>query len=729
MSCDGCCSKGFENLESRQLLSSPGDLDATFGTGGKYLPTNPDAPPAFILPTDFAVQGDGKILVSGLGVHDVGTVFRLTADGQVDPTFAGGHVLAASGQGGYWAEALAVAVSSGGRIAVAGQDGPFNGDPNASTIVVYKSDGTIDPSFDTDGVIDTTQFGAGFVDVAFQPDGKIVALGRKLVRFNPDGSLDKTFGGGDGVVDVSGKRLAIDASGNIDVLGFFALFRYTPGGAPDLSFDSDGVRPNVKGSDLALAPDGDLLVIGNGGNLDQLTRFNANGSIDDAFGSHGNVFVPSGTSLTVSADHIYVGSTGGDSLLIPYQDIEVRAYTQAGKPDTSFGNGGGITTDFGLTRDHAVGVAIQQGKVLALGYADVPLPGGVGTQSEPALARYEVSNGVPPPPTQTPFNGTPINVTDGVTATQFDKGGEGVAYHDTEPANLGGALRPAEGVDIQSTGDGFNPYVVSFVKAGEWLEYTVNVGQAGAYDIDFVVSHLKNGGRFHLEVDGQNVTGSLAVPNTGGWTTFRNVTKQNVGLTAGTHVLRLAFDANGDIGYVGNFARMVFRPVTAPGPQAPFFPTPAKDGDRVESENYDKGGEGVAFHDTDTVNQGDAGYRAGDGVDIQTASDAGGLFNVGFLKPGEWLEYTMDFSHTGSFNLDVRAASQGPSGSFRVLVDGEAVGTFSTADTGGWQAYKTLTKSGVNVSAGRHVVRFQMDTAGHTGYTVNLNWFQFLAVR
>ena len=85
----------LEPLEDRRLMSA-GDLDPTFGTGGKYLPQNPDAPPAFILPTDFAVQSDGKVLVTGLGVHDIGTVFRLTADGQIDPTFAGGNVVSSS---------------------------------------------------------------------------------------------------------------------------------------------------------------------------------------------------------------------------------------------------------------------------------------------------------------------------------------------------------------------------------------------------------------------------------------------------------------------------------------------------------------------------------------------------------------------------------------------------------------------------------------------------------
>ena len=58
-----------------------------------------------------------------------------------------------------------------------------------------------------------------------------------------------------------------------------------------------------------------------------------------------------------------------------------------------------------------------------------------------------------------------------VQAEDFDAGGEGVAYHDTEPANLGGAYRPTEGVDIETA-----TYItdVGWIRSGEWLTYTVN---------------------------------------------------------------------------------------------------------------------------------------------------------------------------------------------------------------------------------------------------------------
>ena len=76
----------------------------------------------------------------------------------------------------------------------------------------------------------------------------------------------------------------------------------------------------------------------------------------------------------------------------------------------------------------------------------------------------------------------------------------------------------------------------------------------------FRVAHLRNGGRFHLESDGTDVTGSLAVPRTGGWDAYTTITKSGVSLAAGPHVLRLAFDAAGDLGYVGNFNWIRFDP-------------------------------------------------------------------------------------------------------------------------------------------------------------------------
>jgi uncharacterized delta-60 repeat protein len=700
-------------------------LDPTFGTLGRYIPPSVNQPPGFIVPTDFAVYADGRILVSGYGLHDVGTVFRLTADGNIDPTFYFGNILAGSNHGGYFGAGNAVAIGPGGKIAVAGVNGPLGGAPDSSTVVLYKPDGTLDNAFGGHGFVDTKSFGAGFSDVVFQGDGKILAVGKKLVRFNTDGTVDATFGGGDGAADVIGRKVAVDRNGKIVVLGNHAIFRFNADGSADASFDGDGIRPNVNGTDFAFAPDGDLLVAND---ARFVTRFNANGSIDAAFGQAGSVTVFGANSVASSADRVYVGSTVGSGL-IPYDDWVVNAFTQTGQIDVGFANGGRAQTDMALNPDRLIGLALQKGdKLLAMGVAGVRLDLFTGpVYSEPGLARYQLTTAPPPTGTQLPYSSNPAFLPGTIELENFDRGGEGVAFHDADGANLGGAYRPLEGVDLQTTTDTGGGTTVAFVKAGEWLEYTVDVVPGGSYDVDFRVASLKAGGKFHLEVDGKDVTGPLGVPQTGDWNKYATVTKTGLNLSVGRHVVRLAFDANGSLGYVGNFNWLRLRPGTGPAGQQPYFVFPFTDADQVPARSFDRGGEGVAYHDTEAANLGGA-LRPDEGVDIEPMPTGGSLWNVGWTRPGEWLEYTMDFNQSGRFDLNVNLASQGGGARFRVLVDDQAVASFTTPDTAGWQTYATVTRSGVNVAQGRHVIRIQIDSAGPTGYGPNLAYFEFKKV-
>src|SRR5262249_8606076 len=80
----------------------------------------------------------------------------------------------------------------------------------------------------------------------------------------------------------------------------------------------------------------------------------------------------------------------------------------------------------------------------------------------------------PPPPSATPFGGTPRAIPGIVEAEEFDDGGEGIAYHDTTAGNKGGAFRATD-VDIESTTDAGGGFDVGWTRPGEWLQYTVNV--------------------------------------------------------------------------------------------------------------------------------------------------------------------------------------------------------------------------------------------------------------
>jgi hypothetical protein len=161
--------------------------------------------------------------------------------------------------------------------------------------------------------------------------------------------------------------------------------------------------------------------------------------------------------------------------------------------------------------------------------------------------------------------------------------------------------------------------------------------------------------------------------------------------------------------------------LNAPLAPAP-APAPSPGAFTVQFENYDSGGEGVAYHDTTAGNTGGA-YRSNN-VDIGAATDTGGGYYVGWVKAGEWLKYTITASTAGTFTFDVRVASNGAGGTFHIEVNGvDKTGPITVPNTGGWQVWRTISKSGVALPAGQQVIRIVMDTIGATGSVGNFNWF------
>ncbi|HEY0405168.1 MAG TPA: carbohydrate-binding protein [Pyrinomonadaceae bacterium] len=149
-----------------------------------------------------------------------------------------------------------------------------------------------------------------------------------------------------------------------------------------------------------------------------------------------------------------------------------------------------------------------------------------------------------------------------IQAEDFDNGGEGVAYHDLDAGNNGNQYRSTD-VDVRAGQSAANGFAVFNARAGEWLEYTINVAAAGFYDFNVSASSRLAGGSFHLEVDGVDVTGALTVPTTGSWQTFQQAGKNKVSLPAGAHVLRLKLDTNGVEGVCGDFDVIGIAPTTA----------------------------------------------------------------------------------------------------------------------------------------------------------------------
>ena len=420
-------------------MSAPGDLDPTFGTGGKVTTLIGGA-------HDYgygvALQPDGKIVVGGYawfgGVSDLAAA-RYDSAGALDPTFDtdgkvstdfGGHDL------GY-----AIALQSNGRVVVGGVSNA--GGTNDFALVRYMPDGTPDTTFDLDGRV-VTDF-AGVQDeiraLAIQDNGRIVAVGSTgsppgqdmaIVRYLPDGSLDTEFDTDGKVTAALGASqdvalaVAIDANQKIVVAGYstvgsyhqVAVLRYDPDGSLDTTFNGTGwVLTDVSfGNDVAQAiviqPDGRIVVGGGMGAPDfGVVRYNDDGTLDTSFNLTGMVQTSVsagvdtcfGLALQSNGRIVAAGFAGGDFGLVRYEPDGTLDATMGGV-------GGRITTEFGAPYDSGRGVILQaDGKIVVAG-------NGMTTEHF-ALARFE---GDPVPPEIAVF-GNSIEIVDGdVTSSVVD---------------------------------------------------------------------------------------------------------------------------------------------------------------------------------------------------------------------------------------------------------------------------------------------------------------------
>lgn len=158
--------------------------------------------------------------------------------------------------------------------------------------------------------------------------------------------------------------------------------------------------------------------------------------------------------------------------------------------------------------------------------------------------------------------------------------------------------------------------------------------------------------------------------------------------------------------------------------QAPFGGTPRPIPGRIQAEDFDDGYAGQAYQDSDAGNNGNA-YRLDTDVDIEPCDEGG--FNIGWIREGEWTEYTVEATQSGSVRLRARVSS--PVGArFRVLIDGvDRTGEIAVPDTDGWQNWVTVESGAFPVFKGLHVIRFE--NAGTGDEQFNINWMEFVPAK
>ena len=135
-----------------------------------------------------------------------------------------------------------------------------------------------------------------------------------------------------------------------------------------------------------------------------------------------------------------------------------------------------------------------------------------------------------------------------------------MSYHDSSAGNAGGVYRSTD-VDIATSNDlSGNGFYLGWARLGEWVKYTVDAQQSRNYAATVRVANLGSGAKFRLEVDGTDVTGLIALPNTGAWDAWVTLSMGNINLSQGLHTLRIVMAAtNVENNGVGNYGYFQFQ--------------------------------------------------------------------------------------------------------------------------------------------------------------------------
>ena len=395
------------------LRGEPGAVDSGFGENGRLTVPLGDAADAV------ACQSDGKIILGGsFGVA------RLHPDGSIDTSFGDGGLATIGSATNQSAAVGALVLQPDGKIVVS----------VGTAVARLLSSGALDPNFGQAGMAFVpvgSNRNESILAVRLQPDGKIVASGISSratggdmaflgLRFTADGVSDPAFGSGGRALAAFGTSLAVcravavQSDGGIVVGGgvfltnklVFGLARFTAAGVLDAGFGTGGeVIVSFAGAnfsqinDLALQSDGRIIAAGvaTGTNAADfaLARLNPNGSLDAAFGdqgilrtdfSHGSSDI--GVAVALLPDNrIILGGSTGPSLF--KRLFALARYNSDGSLDSSFGQGGLVSTQFPLSHNDVANALAQVGDGRIILAGSSPVNNGTNACG---LVRYHVND-------------------------------------------------------------------------------------------------------------------------------------------------------------------------------------------------------------------------------------------------------------------------------------------------------------------------------------------------
>lgn len=178
------------------------------------------------------------------------------------------------------------------------------------------------------------------------------------------------------------------------------------------------------------------------------------------------------------------------------------------------------------------------GQALAAGPAKGGMRNDLGAYGGPGSSEMAIPGFLIP---ASPYSGSPFSVPGRIEAEAFDWDSAGKTYHDSDAGNQGGEFR-SSGVDIETCDDFGGGYNLLNIEKEEWLDYSVDVVASQKYDLAVRVVPESDNARFHLECNGNNLTGSIRIPSTDSKNKWQRMTVADLALPAGKHVIRFVCD-------------------------------------------------------------------------------------------------------------------------------------------------------------------------------------------
>lgn len=275
----------------------------------------------------------------------------------------------------------------------------------------------------------------------------------------------------------------------------------------------------------------------------------------------------------------------------------------------------------------------------------------------------------------------------GDTTSTISFTGSGTAVHIEAENNSGSSAFQQLTSDI---GGGYN---MAYVDANDWMDYWVNVPASGTYQLNLRIATLNQDGHVQLRDVSGTTLAMLNVPNTGGWQSWQTISTK-VTLQQGVQKLRLVNTSTPYHNWNLNWWELQPLNVVTPAPSTTIDFT-------VQAENY----------------------AAMNGVATEPTTDEGGGMDVGYIDPGDYMDYSITTPAAGNYTIGFRVATPGNNAQFQLLnQSGTVLTTINIPNTGGFQQWQTVTAT-VNLPKGIQTLRLVSTAPMWNNW--NLNWLHF----